>query len=50
MSTVREEWGLACQKCGSDAHLEVQLATMAKIIPPNQRTIVSNSRAMLHAP
>ena len=29
--TVREEWGLACPKCGSDDHLQVQLTTMADL-------------------
>jgi DNA-directed RNA polymerase subunit RPC12/RpoP len=33
MSTVREEWGLSCPKCGSDERLEVELTTMAKLTP-----------------
>jgi uncharacterized Zn finger protein len=33
MNTVRKEWGLACPNCGSDEHLEVELATMARLTP-----------------
>lgn len=30
-SSVRSEWGLSCPQCRSDAHLEVQLATLARL-------------------
>ncbi len=33
MSTVREIWGLACPKCGSDERLQVELTTMADLTP-----------------
>lgn len=33
MNTVRIEWGLACPKCQSDEHLQVQLVTMADLTP-----------------
>lgn len=30
-SSVRSEWGLCCPHCQSDASLEVQLATLARL-------------------
>jgi hypothetical protein len=31
MSTVREQWGLACPACKSDEYLQVQVTVMADL-------------------
>ena len=31
--TVRDEWQLACPKCGSDERLQVSLRSMADVTP-----------------
>lgn len=33
MSTVREEWSLACPDCGCDDCLQIELTTMADLTP-----------------
>jgi hypothetical protein len=33
MSTVRNQWGLACPKCASDDYLQVQITVMANLYP-----------------
>jgi hypothetical protein len=33
MTTVREQWALACTKCSSDEHLQVSVRTLADLYP-----------------
>jgi hypothetical protein len=31
MSTVRDEWGIACPKCKSDEHIEIECSIMVRL-------------------
>ena len=37
-TTVRAEWGLACPSCGSDEHIEIELACWALLSPDGTDT------------
>ena len=39
MSTVREEFGLACPKCGSDRDLRIAITTWIELTPDGSVTV-----------